>query len=154
MDTIAGFMGRDHDRLDGLFRNFQANEAGDPAAAKPFFHDFKVGLQRHIVWEEEILFPIFEERTGLRGQGPTEVMRAEHRQIKDFLERIHAAVAAKERSTDADTEGLLLVLGDHNAKEESILYPWIDEALSENERAKVFADMDALPPEKYTKCCA
>ena len=49
---------------------------------KECFEKFKFGLHRHIAWEEEILFPLFEEKTGMTDGGPTFVMREEHRQIK------------------------------------------------------------------------
>ena len=63
MKTITDFMEQDHDRLDGLFKDFQSAKAGDPAKAKALFSEFKRSLQRHIIWEEEILFPRFERRT-------------------------------------------------------------------------------------------
>ena len=36
---------------------------------KEAFKEFKLGLQRHIVWEEELLFPIWEEKTGMVEDG-------------------------------------------------------------------------------------
>jgi iron-sulfur cluster repair protein YtfE (RIC family) len=86
---ISIYYETDHDRLDDLFKNFQQLKRSDFSKAKQFFKEFKIGLQRHIIWEEEILFPLFEEKTGLKNGGPTEVMRLEHRQIKTHLETIH-----------------------------------------------------------------
>ena len=79
----------DHDRLDGLFAAFQTTKRSDYLRAREFFKEFKFGLQRHIVWEENILFPEFERKTGMVNTGPTEVMRQEHRLIRDRLEAIH-----------------------------------------------------------------
>src|SRR5574341_1194166 len=92
MNKVFDFMAQDHDRLDDIFKNFRTVKNEDLKKAKPLFHDFKIGLQKHIVWEEEILFPIFEKKTGMYETGPTAVMRMEHRQIKDFLEKIHTAL--------------------------------------------------------------
>lgn len=154
MNSVLEFMGEDHDRLDRIFGIFRNIKNTDMAKAKPLFHDFKTGLQRHIVWEEEVLFPIFESKTGMRDAGPTAVMRAEHRQIKEFLEKIHEKVAKGETGTINELEnGLLEVLRAHNDKEESILYPWIDDAASEKEREEAFTKMKNLPPEKYDRCC-
>ena len=80
--SVSIYYGQDHDRLDDLFTKHQQLKRTDFAKAKEYFKEFKFGLQRHIVWEEDILFPLFEEKTGMRGGGPTAVMRMEHRIIK------------------------------------------------------------------------
>ena len=38
-------------------------------------------------------------------------------------------------------------------KEENILYPAIDQFISDEERQNVFGKMDALPEHKYKTCC-
>ncbi len=153
MTIIADFMGQDHDRLDGIFSEFQAVKGSDLGKAKHFFSEFKRGLQRHIVWEEEILFPLFEHRTGMEDRGPTAVMRTEHRQIKDFLEQIHDRIVKGETNTDEFERGLLTVLSAHNKKEETILYPWIDQSLSEEEVDETLTRMREVPEEQYHRCC-
>ncbi len=136
MTSISEFMGQDHDRLDGIFREFQSIKKSDIGKAKTLFTEFKTGLQRHIGWEEEILFPIFEETNGIREGGPTQVMRMEHRQIGDCLERIFTLVSKGSVETDGIEFELLDVLSLHNNKEEGILYPWIDDTLSESQAAE------------------
>lgn len=153
-NTISDFMGQDHDRLDELFKQFQETEQEHPDKAKPLFKEFLTGLQRHIVWEEEILFPVFEQHADMtQGHGPTTVMRMEHRQIKEFLDRIHERVAAGQPAEDTAERGLLEVLGMHNLKEERVLYPWLDSMLEERERADLIERMQQLPPERYETCC-
>ena len=61
----------DHDRLDGLFAEYRTLKRTDPARAKECFKEFKFGLQRHIIWEEQILFPRFEFITGMPEGSPT-----------------------------------------------------------------------------------
>jgi len=153
MNAITNFMGQDHDRLERLFGEFHAMKGSDLGKAKHFFSEFKRGLQRHIVWEEEILFPLFEHRTGMEDRGPTAVMRTEHRQIKDFLEQIHDRIAKGETNTDEFERGLLTVLSAHNKKEETILYPWIDQSMSEQEAEETLARMREVPEEQYHHCC-
>ena len=153
MKPITVFMEQDHDRLDGLFKNFQAEKTRDVAKAKECFSEFKRGLQRHIVWEEEFLFPRFEERTGAGNGGPTAVMRLEHRRVKELLEGIHDRVAAGKTDTDEYERELKDVLLVHNTKEESVLYPGIDGCLSEAEAAGLITAMQALPAERYAHCC-
>jgi iron-sulfur cluster repair protein YtfE (RIC family) len=79
--TISAFYEQDHDRLDESFKTFQQLKRSDFAKAKEAFKAFKFGLQRHIVWEEDVLFPLWEEKTGMSEGGPTSVIRAEHRRI-------------------------------------------------------------------------
>ena len=154
MNKVFDFMAQDHDRLDGIFKEFREVKNNDLKKAKSYFHDFKIGLQKHIVWEEEILFPIFENKTGMFETGPTAVMRMEHRQIKEFLEKIHDQILKGETSKIDELEkGLIEVLTTHNQKEENILYPWIDDSISETEKEEVFTQMKNLPPEKYDQCC-
>lgn len=152
--SITSHFETDHDRLDGLFKTFQNLKRTDFPKAKEAFVDFKFGLQRHIVWEEEILFPAFEEKTGMSDAGPTAVMRMEHRQIGAVLEAIHQKIKYQNPDSDEDEAALLSVLSQHNMKEENILYPAIDHLLSAEEVKEVFRKMEAIPPERYAACCA
>jgi regulator of cell morphogenesis and NO signaling len=153
MNTITDFMARDHDRLDALFSRFQAAKTRVIESAVRLFSEFKRGLQRHILWEEQILFPVFEGRTGMEEQGPTAVMRMEHRQIKGFLEQIHDHIAKKETDTDGFEQDLVETLAEHNRKEETILYPWIDRCVSGREAETLMTRMKAVPEEEYHHCC-
>lgn len=137
-------MSNDHDRLDELFKQFQSLKRQDIAKAKQLFNEFKIGLQRHIIWEEEILFPVFENATGIKDVGPTAVMRMEHLEIKKFLDKIHEHVKNSTIETDQFEQGMLDVLKPHNDKEESILYPWIDNAVDDDKRKSIFEEMQNL----------
>ncbi len=144
--TIFEFMSVDHDRLDDTFKEFKKLNKNDMNGAKTVFLDFKARLHKHIAWEEDILFPIFEQATGMHNAGPTAVMRMEHRQIKDFLEEIGEKVLAGELEGIDEAEiGLLEVLGSHNEKEETILYPAIDNLTSEQEKEKAITRMTEMP---------
>jgi len=151
--TVQGYFQQDHERLDALFKSFQELKRSDYAKAKKAFKQFKTGLQRHIVWEEHLLFPMWEERTGNRDSGPTHVMRLEHRQIGDCLEEIHAKVQESIPESDQEEQRLLAILGSHNLKEERILYPAIDGILDQDSRAALFKAMEAVPSEDYGTCC-
>lgn len=152
-DTVTAYYAKDHDRLDGLFKTFQSTKRTDFPKAKEAFVRFKFGLQRHIVWEEDILFPFFEQKTGMKEGGPTAMMRMEHREIRDALESIHRKVAEKDPGSDEAEERLVTVLTQHNVKEEEILYPAIDRLLTEEEKETVFKRMEDVPPERYETCC-
>lgn len=135
-DTVSRYLAWDHDRLDGLLVEVtQRVESGHLAQAKSLFRTFDEGLRRHIHIEEDILFPLFESRTGARGRGPTNAMRAEHRVIEGELNRMREALdigdAAEYANGLATLHGML---GAHNLKEESVLYPTTDDLLDATER--------------------
>ena len=135
----------DHDRLDELeARAFAARATGDLALAKEVYSAFAFGLRRHIRFEEEILFPEFENRTGFPSHmGPTAVMRDEHREILSCLERIEAGIGVAGSNVDSPRHALHAVLGNHNLKEENIVYPGTDHALTPAERDDLVARIQA-----------
>jgi iron-sulfur cluster repair protein YtfE (RIC family) len=151
--SIREAFAADHDRLDYLFAEFQRLKRIDYPKAKENFKQFKTGLQRHIVWEEQILFPLFEKQTGMRDVGPTAVMRAEHRQIGARLEALHDKVRHADPESDHEEEALVQLLSQHNLKEEMVLYPAMDRMLGEPEIAAAFQAMEQLPKEAYVTCC-
>lgn len=144
MTTITDFLATDHKRCDQLFAAAETVAVtGDWGAVRLEFGHFRDALQHHFAMEEEIMFPAFEARTGMT-QGPTAVMRSEHRQMTDLLDRISGAVERKDANAylgDADT--LLILMQQHNVKEEQMLYQMADRALA-NEREEVVGRMRAL----------
>jgi regulator of cell morphogenesis and NO signaling len=143
----------DHDRLDGLFESYRQARRTNSDRAREFFKEFKFGLQRHIVWEEQVLFPLFEEKTGMLHAGPTEVMRQEHRLIGMYLEAVHNKVRNRDPNSDNEVYALQSALALHNQKEENILYPTLDRLLSDEEKRGAFAAMERVPEEAYRVCC-
>lgn len=148
-ETILSVLSQDHDRLDAIFELYQRAE--ELERAKRHFKIFWKGLRRHIVWEEEILFPIFEEKRGTT-MGPTEVMRVEHREIQRLLQLLHEKLKhGEERKKE---EGALLsLLSAHNEKEEHVLYPLLDQMLNDAERKSALEKIRDLPEEKLEHCC-
>lgn len=151
--TIVEYFREDHKRLDALFDSFQTRKRSDFAEAKEAFKAFKTGLQRHIVREEDVLFPLWEEKCGLAEGGPTLVMRAEHRQIGEQVEAIHEKVAEHNPESDQEERVLLDLLHAHNKKEEDVLYPVIDRVAGPDERTELFKNLELISPERYAACC-
>ncbi len=129
----------DNNRLDTLFLRYLQTRTRDSVRAAELFREFHSGLLRHISWEENDLFPLFEERTGMVNHGPTAVMRAEHRQILDHAASIGRALTGGRTGDDSAERALLLLLTLHNRKEEQMLSPAIDRSLGDRERAGVLA---------------
>ncbi|TAN60013.1 DUF2249 domain-containing protein [bacterium] len=144
--TVTDYFETDHRRLDAIFARFKAfaNEQKWNAAAGAF-SEFSLGLKRHIKAEEEILFPAFEQKTGMIDSGPTFVMKMEHKDIKELLDKILSAARSSDEATATSaSNGLLNLLGDHNMKEEHILYPESDSFLDDSERAQVIKKTQAI----------
>lgn len=135
-DDVTTYLSWDHDRLDAILVDVCLRvDAGKLGEAEAGYREFLTGLRRHIRLEEELVFPLFEARTGVTG-GPTAVMRDEHLEIERALEMMREGLAQK--SADSFREGLRFlrsVLPDHNAKEEHVLYPTTDRVLSADERS-------------------
>jgi iron-sulfur cluster repair protein YtfE (RIC family) len=151
--TISVMFDEDHDRLDALFKSFQTLKRQDFTKASSAFVEFKIGLQRHVVWEEDVLFPLWEKKTGMTEGGPTFVMRRDHREIGECLEAIHRKVQAQDPESDREEQALLDLLERHNMTEEQVLYPAMDRATSADEREAVFQKMNEIPEDRYKTCC-
>jgi iron-sulfur cluster repair protein YtfE (RIC family) len=94
------------------------------AQAQQACHDFCAAMDSHFADEEQLLYPLYEQATGQQ-QGPTEVMRYEHEQMRELMETLFQAVLQHDVATFArQAQVLQLQLHQHNLKEENILYPY------------------------------
>lgn len=130
-----------HKHCDEIFADAEdACGSGDWATGEQAFVRLRNELETHFGSEEEVLFPAFEQATGMTS-GPTEVMRGEHRQMRDLLAQMQGALSA--RDSDAfggAAETLLILMQQHNMKEENILYPMCDSALSNSDLGASLAE--------------
>ena len=132
-----------HRHCDDLFvAAEQAVQRGDWSAAGAAFTRFYGQMKAHFEAEEGLLFPAFEAVAG--GSGPTRVMRYEHDQMRTLLAQLVDACEAQDGETYAGVaETLLMLMQQHNMKEENILYPMCDQALGA-EAERIGAKMDAM----------
>lgn len=132
MDPISDYLTEDHEHCDDLFAEAEnAVAAGDWNRASDRYAEFMRATLRHFAREESILFPEFESHTGMTG-GPTVVMREEHGQMRHAMEGMAAALSRRDANGFLGlSETLLMLLRQHNLKEERILYPMADRALPE-----------------------
>lgn len=130
--SLTAPLQRHHQQCDALFaRAEHAAEQGDWNACATAFEDFAAQMERHFGTEEEILFPAFETATGVHS-GPTQMMRMEHGQMRGLIGQMRAALAARDKEGfGGGAETLLILMQQHNIKEENILYPLCDRALDE-----------------------
>lgn len=130
MTGISEFMTGDHRRCDEIFAEAEAAvDGGDWALAADKTDAFIEATEQHFSMEENVLFPAFEARTGMT-QGPTQVMRGEHAQMRELFARMREALVNKDGDNFlGTTETLLVMMQQHNMKEEGILYPMTDQHL-------------------------
>ena len=141
---ISNFMRDEHRRCDDEFAEAErAVDQGDFKKAFEHFETFMIDTLKHFDKEEEILFPAFEAAT-LSTEGPTQVMRYEHNQVRGLLEQIKDAIDKEDKErffSAADT--LMILLQQHNMKEEQMLYAMCDNVLNE-QAGKLIDEMKAL----------
>lgn len=130
MSTVRTFMTEDHRRCDDLFAEAeQALGQKKTAAAQAAFEHFRTAMRAHFESEEKTLFPTFEAKTGMR-MGPTQVMRMEHEQMRSLMdEALQALAGGNVDDYLGYAETLLIMMQQHNMKEENVLYPMCDQHL-------------------------
>ena len=133
-------MAGDHRRCDEIFvaaEQAVADAAWDRASAA--FAQFQQAMLQHFSAEESLLFPVFEEKTGMY-MGPTQVMRGEHVQMRELLDAARDALVVQDADDySGNAETLLIMMQQHNMKEENVLYPMCDQHLIDQ--------VDALLPQ-------
>ncbi len=134
MTSIPDYMTNKHRECDDIFSVAESKVADGnwPLAAEKWLA-FKEELLTHLAQEEETLFPAFEQATGMTG-GPTQVMRMEHQQMRSLLSDLDDAMTAKDKDAYLGlSETLMVMMQQHNMKEEMMLYPMMAQNLAQGE---------------------
>jgi iron-sulfur cluster repair protein YtfE (RIC family) len=145
-EMISQFFEKDHREIDALLA---AVDYRTPKESYESFHEFHMRLERHIHWEEGVLFPAVAQKAPQLEMGPIRVMLMEHEQIR--ASKAAALRALKEgdgKLAQESARAMLSVLADHNAKEERILYPACDSYLSDVEAEALLTKVRAMGPRK------
>ena len=135
IDSASGltvFFEQDHRDCDARWADVEELlDTRDIEAARPAWQKFDAGIRRHIAMEEEVLFPALELASSMGDGGPTSVMRMEHKQMLGLLHQIDAAIEAGKAEQAMDVgDTLLMLIQQHNIKEEGKLYPIAEKLLS------------------------
>jgi hemerythrin-like domain-containing protein len=129
MARITDTMAADHRRCDQLFA--QAEETVSKSnwdAGSAQFNQFHAAMEHHFSMEEDVLFPTFEQATG-QTAGPTQMMRMEHTQMRQLFSDMAQAVENRDKDGYLGlSETLMMIMQQHNMKEEQMLYPMTDNA--------------------------
>lgn len=130
MSGVAESLSQHHRYCDRFFETaLDAAGRSDWGTFTSKIAALKDALEQHIAFEEQELFPAFEEASGMHA-GPTEVMRMEHIEMRDLLDALAAAQPRVDpEGCRAELEHLRALLQAHNVKEEAVLYPACDQLL-------------------------
>ncbi|SNZ15772.1 hemerythrin domain-containing protein [Hydrogenobacter hydrogenophilus] len=128
--SIRDYLTQEHRECDELYAEVESLLQEDNwERALEAFKAFKDATLLHFKKEEDILFPAFEETTGMV-MGPTQVMRMEHAQAKELIERMEKAIKERDKKSFLSLgETFMVLIQQHNMKEEQILYPMCDQHL-------------------------
>src|SRR5262245_16540796 len=134
LTSICGCYEKHHDELDQLFSDYRKYKNIDFNRAKGFFNAFMLKAQQHMKWEEDIIYPIFERKTGIE-DGPISIMKEEHHRIYEMIRLIDLKIQKTELASDRLENDLMMIIGLHSVNEENILYPVLDRLLSQDEKS-------------------
>ena len=132
MSSIHSYMHDDHRACDDAFVAAEAAVvAKNWDEARAAWQRFRTGLLGHFGMEEEVLFPQIEQASGMAG-GPTEVMRMDHAQMRAMLPLFETALEAGDGDAFlGHSQTMMVLMQQHNMKEEQVLYPMADQLLPE-----------------------
>ncbi|RLA69768.1 MAG: hemerythrin domain-containing protein [Epsilonproteobacteria bacterium] len=139
---ISNYMKNEHRECDTLFASAEeAIALGEWDVAEERFLAFSNEALTHFKKEEEELFPAFEAQTGMT-EGPTQVMRYEHEQVRGLLGNMAESLEAKDKDACLSlAESMMILLQQHNMKEEQMLYAMCDRVLPAELKEKTLETM-------------
>ena len=142
---VTDFFRHDHDRLEQLFEEFCEARATGSQPAGDCFRQLQRAMERHLDWEDRLMFPLYESRAGPAGQLPIAAMRAEHEELHKLLATLQRLLAGPDSAVEPILPQLRCGMEMHHAREEAIVYGLIDDDLNDADRAQLFARLDAWP---------
>jgi len=139
---ISNYMKKEHKECDTLFATAEEAIAKESwEEAQKDFLAFSNETLRHFKEEEDELFPAFEGATGMT-QGPTQVMRYEHEQMRGLIGNMSEAIETKDKDAALSiAESMMILLQQHNMKEEQMLYAMCDRQLPQALKEETIEEM-------------
>ncbi len=139
---ISQYLTPEHRECDNIFAEAeQAAAKGDFEKAKEKFLEFADETLLHFKKEEDEFFPLFEEITGSE-QGPTMVMKHEHEQVRGLMGKMAQAIENEDKDAYLSlAESMMILLQQHNMKEEQMLYAMADRLLNAEKKEELINKM-------------
>ena len=143
MSSIKEYLTNDHRKCDEVFAQMEEKANTSLADAKELAEEFVADMEHHFQMEERVMFPEFEAKTGMT-MGPTEMMRQEHSQMRNLMAQLSEAIENNDKDKFFGlSETLMILLQQHNMKEEQMLYTMAQQHLSA-EAERIVEMMDSL----------
>jgi hemerythrin-like domain-containing protein len=99
-----------------------------------FLHFTETFAEPHHQKEEQVLFPALEKKGIPNEGGPIGMMLLEHATKRDYLAKMREALQENNESKlKENTQAMIFLLRDHIYKEDNILYPCAQDALTKEE---------------------
>jgi hypothetical protein len=145
-----------HRWLDSLFLDHQlALLSLDLPAASACLKHYESNLKLHIEDEERALIPLYDARTENVPGGAVELFTGEHTKLTGFVAEFHGTLATLNGKPERELKLDIIKLFDreaickglvehHHAREQNILFPWLDKVTCENERNTLLAGCASL----------
>lgn len=136
--TMKEYLTIEHRECDEILSDVEnlVHESGLSSATDKF-NFFENEMIRHFLEEEDVLFPAFEQKTGMSG-GPTHVMRMEHNMMRQNMSLMRGALEdGNEDRFLGICETLMILIQQHNMKEEQMLYNMAQMHLSDQNEALI-----------------
>jgi len=143
MNSIKEYLSADHRSCDEIFAQMEEKANESLIDAREICEKFIYETEKHFQMEERVMFVEFENKTGMT-QGPTAMMRHEHTQMRALMKDMLEAIDANNKDKFFGlTETLMILLQQHNMKEEQMLYPMAQQHLAA-ESQRIIEMMDSL----------
>jgi hemerythrin-like domain-containing protein len=143
LSTIKEYLTNDHRKCDDLFAKMEKEASTSLSSAADICQAFIDDMERHFQMEERVMFLEFEQKTGMT-QGPTAMMRQEHMQMRGLMSQLLNAINTNNKDKFFGlSETLMILLQQHNMKEEQMLYTMAQQHLS-SESDRIVEMMDSL----------
>jgi hypothetical protein len=143
VSTIARLMASDHEHLEQLFHGTLVGlRDGDSEAIRKRWLELDLALERHLSLEEDLLLPGFERMFPVSAA----CLRREHRAIRAALVTLGVDLDLHELCP-ASAIRFITLLREHASYEDAVLYPWMQQNLTDPERHSLVARLRHLRTE-------
>lgn len=143
MFDIKEFMTQDHRDCDELFALLEETVSEGSSDVEAKFEKFYDDLTNHFKMEEMILFPMLGEFVTI-SNNPLRAMEMEHEQMRVLLSKMRKAAEKMDKESFFSlSETLMLLMQQHNIKEEQLIYTMANEHLAD-EASYVISQMRSI----------
>lgn len=135
-----------HEKLNEMFLCHQEKLLSlDVNSAIGILRLYETKLLNHMQEEEQLLLPIYEARTERIPGGPVELFLGEHKKMRGFIREFREALSRMRAEEGHRLRRSIIALMDrqfmykhlvehHDLREKNILYPWLDQITTGQER--------------------